>query len=110
MGASVDLRGTFDLVAKICQLILNLHQKYFVSKEKYLLLAQGGRTCAKAQKAIAEKSGVRRKILSHNICYFVAIFTAFMVTVEKIITNALGEHDPGSAQNWRTSREMWSPA
>ena len=30
-------------------------------------------------------------------------FTAFIATVEKIITYALGEHDPGSAQNWRTS-------
>ena len=59
---------------------------------------------------IPRKVWTLTKILSHNICYFVAIFTVFMVTVEKIITNALGEHDPGAAQNWRTSREMWSPA
>ena len=31
------------------------------------------------------------------------IFTAFIATVEKNITYALGEHDPGSAQNWRKS-------
>ena len=29
-------------------------------------------------------------------------FTAFIATVEKIITYALGEHDPGAAQDWRT--------
>ena len=37
-------------------------------------------------------------------------FTAFIATVEKIITYALGEHDPGSAQNWRTSNDFCSPA
>ena len=26
-------------------------------------------------------------------------FTAFIATVEKIMTYAVGEHDPGSAQN-----------
>ena len=30
-------------------------------------------------------------------------FTAFIATVEKIITYALGEHDSGSAQVWVTS-------
>ena len=30
--------------------------------------------------------------------------------VEKIITYALGEHDPGSSQNWRTSNDFCSPA
>ena len=37
-------------------------------------------------------------------------FTAFIATVEKIITYALGEHDPGSAQDWRTSNDFCSPA
>ena len=37
-------------------------------------------------------------------------FTAFIATVEKIITYALGEHDPGSAQDWRTSNDFFSPA
>ena len=36
-------------------------------------------------------------------------FTAFIATVEKIITYALGEHDPGSAQDWRTSNDFCSP-
>ena len=30
------------------------------------------------------------------------LFTAFVATVQKIITCALGEHDPGSAQYERT--------
>ena len=33
-----------------------------------------------------------------------------MLTVEEITTYALGEHDPGSAQNGRTTNKMWSPA
>ena len=33
-------------------------------------------------------------------------FTSFMSPVEKIIKYTLGEHDPGSAQNGRTSSEM----
>ena len=37
------------------------------------------------------------------------LFTAFIATVEKIITYALGEHDPGSAQDWRTSNDFCSP-
>ena len=36
-------------------------------------------------------------------------FTAFIATVEKIITYALGELDPWSAQNWRTSNNFCSP-
>ena len=38
------------------------------------------------------------------------IFTAFVTAVEKIVTYALGDHDPGSgsAQAGRTSREMLS--
>ena len=36
-------------------------------------------------------------------------FTAFIATVEQIITYALGEHDPGSAQDWRTSNDFCSP-
>ena len=36
-------------------------------------------------------------------------FKAFIATVEKIITYALGEHDPGSARNWRTSNDFRSP-
>ena len=36
-------------------------------------------------------------------------FTAFIATVEKIITYALGEHDPGLAQDWRTSNDFCSP-
>ena len=35
-------------------------------------------------------------------------FTAFIATVEKIITYALGEHDPGSAQDWRRSNNFCS--
>ena len=37
-------------------------------------------------------------------------FTAFIATVKKIRTYALGEHDPGSAQDWRTSNDFCSPA
>ena len=37
------------------------------------------------------------------------LLTAFIATVEKIITYALGEHDPGSAQDWRTSNDFCSP-
>ena len=37
-------------------------------------------------------------------------FTAFMVTVEKVIKQALGEHDSGSAQDGTTSSKMQSPA
>ena len=37
------------------------------------------------------------------------LFMAFIVTVEEIIIYALGEHDPGSAQNWRTSNDFCSP-
>ena len=33
-------------------------------------------------------------------------FMAYMATVENIITYALGEHDPGSVQDGRTSSEM----
>ena len=33
-------------------------------------------------------------------------FRALIATAEKLITYALGEHDPGSAQNGRTSSEM----
>ena len=29
------------------------------------------------------------------------------MTVEKIISYALGEHDPGSAQDWRTLSDLW---
>ena len=36
-------------------------------------------------------------------------FMAFIETVEKIITYALGEHDPGSAPVWRTSNDFCSP-
>ena len=36
-------------------------------------------------------------------------FMAFIATVEKIITYALGEHDPGSAQDWRTPNYFCSP-
>ena len=36
-------------------------------------------------------------------------FMAFIATVEKIITYALGEHDPGSAQVWRTPNDFCSP-
>ena len=37
------------------------------------------------------------------------LFTAFIARVEKIITYALGEHDPGSAQVWRTSNDFFNP-
>ena len=37
------------------------------------------------------------------------IFPEFIPTVGKIITYALGEHDPGSAQVWRTSNDFCSP-
>ena len=36
-------------------------------------------------------------------------FTAFIASVEQIITYALGEHDPGSAQDWRTPHDLCSP-
>ena len=35
--------------------------------------------------------------------------SAFMATVENIIAYMLGEHDPGSAQDWRTSSDLWRP-
>ena len=35
--------------------------------------------------------------------------TAFIATVEKIRSYALGEHDLGSAQDWRTSDDFCSP-
>ena len=38
------------------------------------------------------------------------LFTAFIATIQKIIPYALGEHDPGSAQDWRTSNDFCSPA
>ena len=38
------------------------------------------------------------------------LFTAFVATIQKMITYALGEHDPGSAQDWRTSNDFCSPA
>ena len=38
---------------------------------------------------------------------FCIYFTAFTGTVKKIIVYALGEHDPGSAQDWRTSSDFW---
>ena len=60
-------------------------------------------------KGLRRKSGLGQKFKALTF-YFVAIFTAFMATVEKIITNALGDHDHRSALNGRTSREMWSPA
>ena len=37
-------------------------------------------------------------------------FRAFIATVEKIMTFALGEHGPGSAQDWRTSNDFCRPA
>ena len=37
------------------------------------------------------------------------LFPAFIGTVEQIMTHALGEHDPGSAQNLRTSNDFCSP-
>ena len=40
--------------------------------------------------------------INQNILYYV-IYPG----VEKIITYALGEHDPGSAQDWRTSSDFW---
>ena len=39
-------------------------------------------------------------------CLKMLYFTAFMATVEKVISYVLGEHDPESAQNGRTSSEM----
>ena len=37
------------------------------------------------------------------------LFTAFVATVQKIITYALGAHDPGSAQDGRTSNDFCTP-
>ena len=34
---------------------------------------------------------------------------AFITRVEKIITYALGEHDPGSSQDWRMSSDFKKP-
>ena len=36
----------------------------------------------------------------------ITLLTAFIATVKKIITYALGEHDPGSAQDGRTSNDF----
>ena len=41
--------------------------------------------------------------------YFMAFRGHNMATAEKIITYALEEHDPGSAQDWRTSNDFCSP-
>ena len=35
--------------------------------------------------------------------------TAFMLVVEKTITFVLGDRDPGSAQDGRTSSDLWTP-
>ena len=40
--------------------------------------------------------------MNQNILFYV-IYPG----VEKIITYALGEYDPGSAQDWRTSSDFW---
>ena len=37
------------------------------------------------------------------------LFTAFVATVQKIITYALGAHDSGSAQDGRTSNDFCTP-
>ena len=37
------------------------------------------------------------------------LITAFVATVQKIITYALGAHDPGSAQDGRTSNDFCTP-
>ena len=37
------------------------------------------------------------------------LFTTFVATVQKIITYALGAHDPGSAQDGRTSNDFCTP-
>ena len=37
------------------------------------------------------------------------LFTAFVAPVKKIITYALGEHDPGSAQDGRMSNDFCTP-
>ena len=37
------------------------------------------------------------------------LFTAFVATVQKIITYALGEHNPGSAQDGRISNDSCQP-
>ena len=44
-------------------------------------------------------------------CFFLLtlFLMVFIVTVEEIIIYALGKHDPGSAQNWRTSNDFCSP-
>ena len=36
-------------------------------------------------------------------------FMVCVSTVENIITYVLGEHDPGSAQDLRTSSDLWRP-
>ena len=38
-----------------------------------------------------------------------ALFTPFVATVQKIITYALGAHDPGPAQEGRTSNDFCTP-
>ena len=84
--------------------------KIFCLQGEIFTFGSGWQNLREGTKGHRRKVWTRTKILSPNICFYVAIFSAFMVTVEKIITNALGEHDPGSAQNGRTSNEMWSPA
>ena len=37
------------------------------------------------------------------------LFTAIVATVQKIITYALGAHDPGSAQDVRMSKDFCTP-
>ena len=45
-----------------------------------------------------------------TVFFLQTLFTVFIATVEKTITYALGEHDPGSTQNWRMSNDFGSPA
>ena len=53
-------------------------------------------------------SGSPTDIFSGSPTLFTLV-TACISTVEKIITYAIGEHDPGSAQNWKKSNDLCSP-
>ena len=50
-----------------------------------------------------------KTLYSSTVWLKILYFTAVIATLDKIITYALGEHDPGSAQDRKTSSDFWRP-
>ena len=50
-----------------------------------------------------------KTLYSSTVWLKILYFTAVIATLDKIITYALGEHDPGSAQDWKTPSDFWRP-